>query len=166
VARVCQASPHRAPQTGTAPGIAAQWRAQADGTPVTSAVRHGGRHQLTSPDTFWLPPHAAEWLASKCAPSRRVVGLPPWFAEGGLGRGGDFPRAEALRGARLREPRMRRRLPALRGASTEHPRARRRLLHGWRGLGGAAPWCRAVGRVLGFPYLKRLRASKFGKEPA
>ena len=52
VARVCQASPHRAPQTGTAPGIAAQWRAQADGTPVISAVRHGGRRQLTPPDTL------------------------------------------------------------------------------------------------------------------
>ena len=99
VARVCQASPHRAPQTGTVPRIAAQWRTQADGMPVTSAMRHGGRRQLTPPDTFWLLPHAAEWLASKCAPSRRVVGPPPWFAEGGLGRDGDFPRAEALRGA-------------------------------------------------------------------
>ena len=63
-----------------------------------SAVWHGGRRQLTPPDTFWLPPHAAEWLVSKCAPSHRVVGPPPRFAEGGFGRGGDLPHAEDLRG--------------------------------------------------------------------
>ena len=52
VAGVCQVSPHRAPQTFTVPGIVAQWRAQADGTSVTSAVRRGGRRWLTLSDSI------------------------------------------------------------------------------------------------------------------
>jgi hypothetical protein len=52
VARRCQASPHRAPQSCTAPGIAAQGPEQADGTPVTSAVWRGDRRRLTPPDSI------------------------------------------------------------------------------------------------------------------
>jgi len=92
----CQASPHRAPQTRPAPGTAAQWRVRADVTPVTSAVWNDGQCQLMSPDTVCHPPHAAEWLASKCAPSSRVVELQLPPAEGGLERGGDCSCAEAL----------------------------------------------------------------------
>ena len=94
--RRCQASPHRALQTRPAPGTAAQWRVRADETPVTSAMWHDGQRQLTPPDTVCHPPHTVEWLASKCAPSSRVVEpqLPP--AEGGLERGGDCSCAEAL----------------------------------------------------------------------
>jgi len=51
VVRRCQANPHRVPQACTAPGIAAQGPEQADGTPVTSAVRRGGQRRLTPPDS-------------------------------------------------------------------------------------------------------------------
>ena len=37
----CQTCPHSAPQVHTVPGIMAQYPEQADGTPVTSAVRRG-----------------------------------------------------------------------------------------------------------------------------
>jgi len=43
-----------------ASGIAAQWRVQVEETPVTFAVWHGGRRQLTPPDTVLHPPHTAE----------------------------------------------------------------------------------------------------------
>ena len=69
----CQASPHRASQSRPAPGIAAQWRVQADETPATSAVWHDGQHQLTPPDTVNHLPPAMDWLASKCVPSSGVV---------------------------------------------------------------------------------------------
>jgi len=69
----CQASPHRVPQSLPAPRIAAQWRVEADETPVMSAVRHDGQRQLTPTDTVRHPPPAAEWLASKCVPSSGVV---------------------------------------------------------------------------------------------
>ena len=51
----CQACPHSFPQIHPAPGIAAQWLEQADGTSVMSAVRRGGQRQLTPSDSLPMP---------------------------------------------------------------------------------------------------------------
>jgi len=163
----CQASTHRAPQSRPAPGIAAQWRVQADETPVTSAVWHDGQRQLTPTDTVRHPPpprsgwrvnasRPAGWLSRSFRPPRVVLNkaeISPTprprggLSRGSLERGGVRPRIEGPRRATLE-----------RGGD---------FVFGQRGLRGAESWCWPwAKRVLGSPCLKRLRASEFGKDPA
>ena len=52
MAGLCQICLHNAPQSHTAPGIAAQWSEQGGVTLVTFAVWRGGRHQLTLSDSL------------------------------------------------------------------------------------------------------------------
>jgi len=118
-------------------------RAQTDGTPVTSTVRHGGRRQLTPSD----PAPCCGVVGELNAPIPSSGWAVALVCRGWPRTRRSFPRAEALRGARLRETRARRRPPALRWASAGNPRARRSSFRIWRGLGGAVPLFWAVGQV-------------------
>ena len=180
----CQASPHRAPQSCTVPGIAAQWRAQVEGTPVTSAVWHDGRHQLTPPDTACPPPmpwsgwrvnapHPIGRLGHRSSPPRAVsngAGVAPaprphrGLDRKGLERGRVRPRIEGSRWATLERVGNCLRLEGPRRGALERggdvPMASEALEGPY---GGAGLWAE---RDLGFPCPKRLRASEFGKSPA
>jgi len=141
----CQASPHRVPQSRPPPRIAAQWRVQADETPVMSAVWHDGQRQLTPTDTVRHPPRSgwrvnasrpAGWLSRSFRPPRVVLNkaeISPTprprggLSRGSLERGGVCPRIEGPRRATLE-----------RGGD---------FVFGQRGLRGAESWCWAVGQA-------------------